>query len=82
MRRKWNVFCMGGTALGSINPNFTDPQLHEIVFLSCFLILSHRDDDEDDTSQVEETLPPPSQPAVSLHNPYLDVRTQRPCLLL
>eukprot|EP00105_Crassostrea_gigas_P022739 XP_011442357.1 PREDICTED: PH and SEC7 domain-containing protein 3 isoform X2 [Crassostrea gigas] len=31
------------------------------------------DDDEDDTSQVEETLPPPSQPAVSLHNPYLDI---------
>lgn len=54
----------------------------KLCFYRVFLILSHRDDDEDDTSQVEETLPPPSQPAVSLHNPYLDVRTQRQCLLL
>lgn len=36
VRHKWQVFFMGGTALGSINPNFIDPQLHEIVFLWSF----------------------------------------------
>ncbi|XP_078319775.1 PH and SEC7 domain-containing protein 1-like isoform X1 [Crassostrea virginica] len=32
------------------------------------------DDIDDDTSQQgEDKLPPPSQPAISLHNPYLDI---------
>lgn len=50
-----------------------------VVIFWCFAHFFHRDDDiDDDTSQQgEDKLPPPSQPAISLHNPYLDVRIQK-----
>lgn len=50
-----------------------------VVIFWCFTHFFLRDDDiDDDTSQQgEDKLPPPSQPAISLHNPYLDVRIQK-----
>jgi hypothetical protein len=42
----------------------------------------NRDEDvgEDDSSQVEEKLPPSDQPAIVLHNPYLDVSPHSLCV--